>query len=153
MKKTLLKYAGMFLLMLTLTPLLSSCGGPDIWWDEPGGNWNYTDPRLIGHWQLVSYNDDYVPERNANYFTFDGYGNGYYYYYDNGYLERERVHYWCQDSYYGNSQYQINIQYQYSNPLTSNYWFTHNNNTLWMQWQSYGRVQTYVYDRIPYSPW
>lgn len=154
MKKHLLKYLGIFLMALTLVPMLTSCSDDPIWWDDPGGNWNYTDRRLTGYWQLVSYNDDYVPESASNFFSFDGYGNGYYYYYSNGFLERERIHYWCQESYNGASGYQINIQYEYSNPLTTNYWFTHNNNTLWMQWQTAGgRVQTYVYDRINYSPW
>ena len=76
------------------------------------------------------------------------------YYLDNGYREREQLRYWSQQSNSGASNCQINIQYQYSSPLTTSYWFTHGGNTLWMQWQtSGGRVQTYVYDRIDRAPW
>ena len=54
----------------------------------------------------------------------------------------------------GASRFQINIQYEYDSPITTSYWFTHGNNTLWLQWQtSGGRVQTYVYDRVRSAPW
>ena len=68
--------------------------------------------------------------------------------------ETEQLRYWCQDAVSGASNYQINIQYEYSSPQTTSYWFTHGNNTLWMQWTTGGgRVQTYVYDRIYSAPW
>lgn len=154
MKKSLLKYTGLLTLALILLPLLSSCTSDPDWWDYPGDNWSYTDPRLTGNWELVQYNSDYVPENETNFLTFDGRGYGYYTYYDRGYIQHEQLRYWCQNAYNGASNYQINIQYEYSAPLTTNYWFTHNNNTLWMQWQTGGgRVQTYVYDRINTIPW
>lgn len=154
MKKTLRKHAGLFCLAIILLPVLSACTSDPDWWDYPGDNWGYSDPRLVGSWELVQYNSDPVPAGATNYLTFDGNGYGYYTYYDNGYLERERLRYWCQGAVSGGSNYQINIQYEYHNPLTTNYWFTHGNNTLWMQWQTGGgRVQTYVYDRINSAPW
>lgn len=141
---------------LTASCALTSCidnDGP--WWDEPGYGWDsFNDQRLEGYWKLVQYNSDPVSDGAANYMYFNGDGSGYYYYLDNGYRERERLRYWSQDSGNGASRYQINIQYEYSSPLTTSYWFTHSNNTLWLQWQtSGGRVQTYVYDRINYAPW
>lgn len=156
MKKTLLKSIVAVALFLLASVSLTSCYSDDdsLWWGSPGYGWNFTDSRLNGYWALVQYNSDPVTPADANYMYFNGNGYGYYYYLDNGYREREQLRYWCQDSNSGASNYQINIQYQYSNPLTTSYWFTHGNNTLWMQWQTAGgRVQTYVYDRIPGAPW
>lgn len=48
----------------------------------------------------------------------------------------------------------LRIQYEYSSPVTMNYWFTHGGNTMWMQWRTgNGAVQTYVYDRMDRAPW
>lgn len=134
---------------------MTSCAGDDPWWNNPGYGWDsFNDPRLRGYWQLVQYNSDPVPVREANWMYFNGNGAGWYYYLDNGYQERERMRYWCQDAVSGASNYQINIQYQYSSPLTTSYWFTHGGNTLWMQWTTHGgRVQTYVYDLVDSAPW
>lgn len=141
------------LLSVVLLPLMAACTVESSWWDDPGSGWGYNDPRLAGNWVLVQYNSDMVPSSVTNYLQFDGRGYGYYYSYDHGYLDRERLRYWCQNSVNGASNYQINIQYEYSNPITTNYWFTHGNNTLWMQWQTGGgQVQTYVYDRTDYIP-
>lgn len=156
MKKILLKVAGLMSVVILSLTCLTSCYDPDnTWWGDPGYGWDsFNDTRLQGYWQLVQYNSDPVSAANANYMYFNGSGYGYYYYLDNGYREREQLRYWCQDSNSGASNYQINIQYQYSSPLTTSYWFTHGNNTLWLQWQtSGGRVQTYVYDRINGAPW
>lgn len=152
MKKLLQRFIAPLVLSVTLLPLLSGCTVESNWWSDPGSGWGYNDPRLAGNWVLVQYNSDNVAPGQANYLQFDGRGYGYYFYYDRGYLDRERLRYWCQNSVSGTSYYQINIQYEYSNPLTTNYWFTHGNNTLWMQWRAGGTVQTYVYDRIDYIP-
>ncbi len=125
------------------------------WWTSPPYGWDtFNDSRLTGYWQLVQYNSDPVHPSQANYLYFNGNGYGRYYYLDNGYRDSEQTRYWCQDAVSGASNYQINIQYEYSSPLTSSYWFTHNGNTLWLQWTTNGgRVQTYVYDRINRAPW
>lgn len=148
-------YLGGVALMIIAAVTLTGCYSDDgNWWDAPGYGWNFNDTRLAGYWALVQYNSDPVNLSDANYLYFNGNGYGYYYYLDNGYRQREQLRYWCQNSYSGASNYQINIQYQYSSPLTTSYWFTHGGNTLWMQWQtSGGRVQTYVYDRINGAPW
>ncbi len=135
---------------------LTSCyvDGGD-WWGNPPYGWNtFNDTRLDGYWMLVQYNSDPVPSGNANYMYFNGNGFGYYYYLENGRPYREQMRYWCQDAVGGARNYQINIQYEYSSPLTTSYWFTHGGNTLWMQWTTNGgRVQTYVYDRVNGAPW
>lgn len=145
----------MALVIMALTTLSSCTDDDGPWWDNPSYGWDtFSDPRLEGYWQLVQFNSDAVSPGAANFMYFNGDGRGYYYYFDNGIRQTERLRYWCQDSYSGASNYQINIQYQYSSPLTTSYWFTHGNNTLWMQWQTAGgRVQTYVYDRINTAPW
>ena len=140
--------------LVSLTTLTGCVDTDDDWWGAPPYGYSYNDPRLEGYWALVQYNSDPVSVGDANYMYFNGDGYGYYYYLDNGYREREQLRYWSQQSNSGASNYQINIQYQYSSPLTTSYWFTHGNNTLWMQWQTGGgRVQTYVYDRIDRAPW
>lgn len=124
----------------------------DYWWGDGWGN--YRDPRLSGYWELVQYNSDPVDAGDANYLYFNGNGRGYYYYLDRGRRYVDPLYYSCQNSVSGASNYQINLQYGNGSPVTSSYWFTHGNNTLWLQWQTAGgRVQTYVYDRIPGAPW
>lgn len=139
--------------LLTIT--LSSCVvEPDDWWSGPPSGWNtFNDTRLAGHWQLVQYNSDPVYDNDANYLYFNGNGAGLYYYLINGYRQTESIRYWSQNSNTGTSNYQINIQYEFDSPVTENYWFTHNGNTLWFQWRTSQGVQTSVYDRIPRAPW
>lgn len=155
MKRQLLRSLAIIAVAFVCATALTGCVDDDDWWDGPPYGWNIVDdPRLDGYWMLVQYNSDPVDQYDANYMYFNGNGYGYYYYLDNGYREREQLRYWCQSSVSGTSNFQINIDYQYSSPITTNYWFTHGNNTLWMQWQTGGgRVQTYVYDRIDRAPW
>ena len=155
MKGKLLGITGVAVTALVSLVTLTGCiVSDDDWWGAPPYGYNYNDPRLAGYWALVQYNSDPVSAADANYMYFSGDGYGYYYYLDNGYREREQLRYWSQQSNSGASNCQINIQYQYSSPLTTSYWFTHGNNTLWMQWQpAGGRVQPYVYDRIDRAPW
>ena len=155
MKRRLHLLGGLAVVVIMTLVGMTSCVDPDgPFVGYPGYGWDGNDPRLEGYWQLVQYNSDPVPANAANYLYFNGRGSGYYYYLDNGYREIERLLYWCQISNSGASNNQINIQYEYSNPLTTSYWFTHGENTLWLQWQTGGgRVQTYVYDRINYAPW
>ncbi len=149
-------------LILSVVALVSMAGftscypdDDDTWWGNPPYGWDtFNDTRLSGYWMLVQYNSDPVSPDRANYLFFNGNGYGYYYYLENGDRYREEMRYWCQDAVSGASNYQINIQYEYSSPLTTSYWFTHGGNTLWMQWTTGGgRVQTYVYDRIGGAPW
>ena len=141
-------------LAMVLTVGLTSCDDDPYYWGSDPYGWNFQDSRLQGYWQLVQYNSDPVPLSEANYMYFNGRGGGYFFYMQDGYRETEQLRYNCQNSVSGASNYQINIRYQYSSPLTTSYWFTHGNNTLWMQWQTQnGRVQTYVYDRINNAPW
>lgn len=142
-------------LAILLTITLSSCVvETDDWWSGPPSGWNtFNDTRLAGHWQLVQYNSDPVYDNDANYLYFNGNGAGLYYYLINGYRQTESIRYWSQNSNSGTSNYQINIQYEFDSPVTENYWFTHNGNTLWFQWRTSRGVQTSVYDRIPRAPW
>lgn len=155
MKTKFTKIIAAATLFITLSVSLSSCiDAPDVWWSNPPYGWDATDSRLRGYWQLVQYNSDPVYPNEANFMYFNGNGYGYYYYFDGGRRMIEDLRYWCQPSVSGASNYQINIQYQFASPLTCSYWFTHNNNTLWLQWTTNGgRVQTYVYDRIYTAPW
>lgn len=156
-KSTLLK----FLLGLTLFVLPSvaftSCDDDDDdwWWNDPGAGWSFQDSRLRGYWMLVQADSRDVAPLDRNYFYFNGYGEGDYYYMRNGREYDEDTRYWCQNSVSGTSRYQINIQYEYDQPLTCDYWFAEGNNTLFLQWydSNVGRPVTYVYDRINYEPW
>lgn len=139
-----------------IATLLSSCDlEDDGWWGGPPSGWDSNnDTRLSGYWALVQYNSDPVYNSDANYLYFNGRGRGYYYYLQNGRRYTEQIVYYSQNSNTGTSSYQINIQYEFSSPVTMNYWFTHDGNTLWMQWRTgNGSVQTYVYDRTPGAPW
>lgn len=148
---TLLGAIGVAAMSLGFTSCIDS---DSQWWGDPPYGYNYNDSRLAGYWQLVQYNSDPVSTNSANWLYFNGNGYGRYYYFDRGYQQSESLRYWSQQSVSGASNYQLNIQYEYSSPLTTSYWFTHGNNTLWMQWQTAGgRVQTYVYDRVNRAPW
>ncbi len=95
----------------------------------PAGWDTFNDSRLAGYWGLVQYSSDPVGASDANYLYFNGNGRGYYYYLQGGREYTERTVYYSQDSNTGTSNYQINIQYEYSSPVTMNYWFTHGGNT------------------------
>lgn len=154
MKKFIIKSFALLVTAILSLSLFASCDGDSDWWGTPPYGYTFKDSRLNGYWQLVQYNSDPVDVGNANYMYFNGNGFGYYYYLENGQKRTEQLKYGCQDSVNGASNYQINIQYQYSSPVTMSYWFTHGNDTLWMQWQTGGgSVQTYVYDRINSAPW
>lgn len=150
MKKNLLyiPFIALFLLMLP------SCGDISYWEPEPPYGWDDTfyDQNLNGCWQLYQVNSQYVRGDEVNYMEFYGDGRGRYYYYDRGYMEDEKLAYWCQRSVSGTSSLQINIQYEYDSPSTMNYWFT-DADTLWMQWRNSYGVQTYVYKYINRIPW
>lgn len=149
MKKNLIYFAISAIALLTLP----SCGYMDTWDPEPPYGWDsYSDPDLTGTWELYQVNSQYVRGDEVNYMQFNGNGRGYYYYYDRGYRETEKLAYWCQRSVSGTSTMQINIQYEYGNPSTMNYWFT-DRNTLWMQWRNSNGVQTYVYKYYSGLPW
>lgn len=155
MKKTLLKMFAILSMVIVPLTLLTGCSDDDdYWWGNPPSGFDFNDPRLEGYWELVQYNGSAVYPNETNYMQFNGDGYGYYYYLDNGQKEVEQLRYWSQKSTNGASRYQINIQYQYSSPLTTSYWFDNNENTLWLQWQTNsGRVVTYVYDRINRALW
>ncbi len=143
-------------LFIGLSVSFTSCGiEDDGWWGGPPSGWDtFNDSRLTGYWGLVQYNSDPVYSNDANYLYFNGRGRGSYFYLQGGRRYKEQIVYYSQDSNTGTSNYQINIQYEFSSPVTMNYWFTHNGDTLWMQWRtSDGAVQTYVYDRMNRAPW
>lgn len=152
----LLKIMCGLLLAIGVSAGLTSCGSDDWWWNGPPSGWVNTinDSRLNGYWRLYQYNGELVYPGEENYLYFNGDGFGLYYYWDNGMRYTEQIRYYCQPSVSGSSNYQINIQYEYGNPATENYWFPSGPNRLWMQWQTgSGRVVTYVYERIGGAPW
>lgn len=150
------KYIHCLMATMMMLPMLSGCGYVDYdgWNPEPPYGWDNTfcDQDLTGCWQLYQINSEYVSGDAVNFMQFNGDGRGYYYYYDRGYREEERIAYWCQHSVSGSSALQVNIQYEYGRPSTMNYWFT-DRYTLWMQWRNSYGVQTYVYKEVPRAPW
>lgn len=145
MKKFTTLLAAAFLAVCALS--LTGCGYVNAWDPEPPWGWNDTffDSDLTGRWRLVQVNGQSVRGDEVNFMQFYGDGRGRYFYYKRGYLEDERLAYWCQRSVSGTSSLQINIQYEdYGSPTTMNYWFT-DRDTLWMQWRNSYGVQTYVY--------
>ena len=133
---------------------LSSCGYEDDWYPVAPNGWNNTfyDRNLNGCWQLVQANSMPVSRFDTNYLEFYGNGRGRYYYYDHGQPYSERIAYWCQVSGLGTSRYQININYEYSSPVTMSYWFTAGN-TLWLQWTTASGPVTYLYRAVNGVNW
>ncbi|MDE5843097.1 MAG: hypothetical protein K2H35_05110 [Muribaculaceae bacterium] len=128
----------------------------DIWNPAPPMGWNDTfyDSNLNGYWQLVEINNMRVTGYDVNYLFFNGYGRGRYYYFYRGARYWENTAYWCQYAVSGQSNYQINLQYESSgSPTTMNYWFEDRGRTLIMQWRNYDGWQTYVYVAYPGAPW
>jgi len=152
MKRNLLR-KGLLPLMLVavMATLLTSCVGDSYWYDDYDDG--FYDRSLDGYWELVQANSMEVKPGEENYIFFNGRGRGLYFFYENGRRYTEDIYYICQDAYGGNADYQVNIQYGNGRPTTTDYWFTHGGNTLWMQWREGGRIVTYVYDRIPRAPW
>ncbi len=141
-------------LVVGMSVLFTSCDTDDYWYDGPGwDNGTFYDSDLNGYWMLVQANSVEVTGNERNYLFFNGRGRGTYYFWDNGRRYTEGTYYNCQYSNSGTSDYQINLQYGNGRPTTMNYWFSHGGNTLWLQWRDYGRVTTYVYDRINGAPW
>lgn len=139
---------------LLLTPMFSSCTiDDDSWYPVPPNGWNnyFYDTALNGRWELVQANGRPVGPYDTNYMDFYGNGRGTYFYYENGRMYQENMAYYCQRSGYGPSDRQINVQYEYGNPVTMWYWF--NGNYLYMEWNTNYRRNTYVYRPVNYIPY
>ncbi len=136
----------MALVFVSLSIGLSSCYVDASWNPEPPSYNTFYDSRLNGYWELVSINNRNVYGDAVNYLYFNGDGRGRYYYFNNGIRYWEYTSYWCQQSASGQSNYQVNLQYESSgSPTTMNYWFSNGRRYLTLQWyNSYG-WQTYVY--------
>ncbi|MCM1291919.1 MAG: hypothetical protein NC201_07895 [Prevotella sp.] len=150
------RFLQIMVLMLMLAPafMLTSCGD-DVWSPGPPPyDWDNTffDSRITGAWRLISADGRPVTGTAANYMEFYGNGKGLYTYWDNGELYSERMGYWCEAPYGSYSDYQINIQYEYSSPVTMSYWLT-GNNVLYMRWfTTNGTTVTYAYERTNTIP-
>ncbi|MBD5269294.1 MAG: hypothetical protein HDS43_01555 [Bacteroides sp.] len=138
---------------LLAAPLFTSCVvDDDGWYPAPPAGWNYFyDDYLNGRWQLVQVDGRPVSTYNTNYMDFYGNGRGTYYYYRNNRLYSEDMAYYCQDTNYGPSGQQINIQYEYDSPVTMYYWFT--GDTLWLQWSTNSGPVTYLYRPVNSLPY
>lgn len=146
----ILKRLLLTLMILVPAMLLTSCGDTIWGYGEPPLGWydTFYDSGLTGRWQLVSADGAAVGGTATNYLEFDGYGRGYYTYWQRGQLYSERLGYLCEAPYGSYSDYQINIQYQYSSPVTMSYWFS-GRNILYLKWQTgSGRIVTYTYQRV-----
>lgn len=149
-----LRILALSIFALVLLSPLTSCDDNDAWAPVPPYGWNtFFDNRLNGTWQLVQANGRPVTGYDVNYMDFYGNGRGRYYYYSGGRPDSEQMAYWCQVSDNSNSNYQMNIQYEYGSPSTVNYWFTDRGAHLWMQWQSGAGVITYVYEAVAGPGW
>lgn len=142
------------LIALFSTISFTSCIDDDGWYPMPPNGWNSTfyDRDLIGQWQLVQVNSQPVVGTKTNFLQFNGNGRGWYFYYDHGALYRERMAYWCEDFYYGQGYYELNMQYESGQSSTMTYWFT-GRNTLWMRWNTSQGTVTYMYRYIDSVPW
>ena len=158
MKKITLTKLGGSLLLLCVSLMacvsFTSCDSDgDDWWGTGPYGWTFDDSRLTGFWQLIDYNGAQISPNEANYLYFNGNGSGTYYYLTGGKEERESLRYWCQDAVSGSTNYQVNIRYQYTSPLTCNYYFSNGNNLLIMTWYANGVQYNYTYTRIQNAPW
>lgn len=153
--KWLLRALAALFVCIVVSVGLTGCDDDDDWWYSPGPGWTpLNDERFAGYWELATYNGALVAPGDRNYFYFNGYGSGYYYYLQNGQAYRENTKYFVQYSASGDTRYQINIQYQYDNPLTCDYYFN-DRNSFTLQWydRNIGEYVTYVYDRVSRAPW
>lgn len=146
---------GMLLAICSLA--FTSCDVEDEWYDGPSGWGNaFYDSRLEGIWQLVQADGIDVGRYDTNYLDFLGDGRGYYYYYRIGEPYSERMKYYCQESDSPSSRYQINLQYEYSSPVTMSYWFSDSTGrVLWLSWydNNIDRTVTYLYRPVKGAPW
>lgn len=151
------KHLNHILLLIIFTALstgfLSSCVTDDDWGYYPDGGNAFYDSRLEGWWVLTQANGQNVTYYDTNYLEFLGSGRGYYYYYVNGREYSERMTYFCQESGSPSSRFQINLQYGNSQPTTMTYWFTDNNDSLWLQWLTASGTVTYLYRPYTGTPW
>lgn len=157
MKNRYLPLLASLLIAIAASLTITSCYDDD-WSPGPPSSWGSTfyDSALTGNWELVQVNGSAVRGDEANYLSFNGSGRGYYYYYHNGALYRERTAYWCEQVPYvssGSSAYEINIQYESGNAATMSYWFTDRGDTLWMQWRTNGGIVSYVYRYVGSIPY
>lgn len=156
-KHSLLVILTMFLLLLGSSTLLTNCVNDDYWPYNPPSGWGsnyFFDSRLNGSWQLTQANSSPVSTYDSNYMDFLGNGKGRYYYYQNSRPLSQQMAYFCQRSGSNTTNYQINVQYEDGSASTMAYWFTDNNDTLWLQWQTNsGRTVTYLYSRVYTIPW
>lgn len=153
--KSAMRLLLVLLLVTSCCVTFTSCDD-DIWSPYPPSGWNtFYDSGLDGKWQLVQANGRPVGNYDTNYMDFYGNGRGMYYYYQNGSRYRERIAYWCQDTYGSStSRYQINIKYEDGSASTMNYWFTAGGRDLWLQWMTgSGNTVTYVYRAVNYIDW
>lgn len=139
--------------------VLTGCDDQDNWPYSPPPGWGsnyFYDNRLDGVWVLTQFNSEPVTSYDTNYLDFYGGGHGRYYYYTNSRPMSEEVAYFCQKSNSSTTNYQINLQYASGSASTMAYWFTNNDNSLWMQWKTgNGQTMTYIYTRtgsVP-TPW
>lgn len=112
----------------------------------------YIDSRLIGSWELTAANGMGIDPAEANYFVFDGDGDGEYYYFRGGRLFEEDIWFSCQD-YGGPDGQQLNISYESGRYSNVSYWLTYGGNTLMMMWYTASGSVTYTYERIDYIPY
>lgn len=151
MKKTFTKILLGMLMLIGMSVSLSSCDD-DYWYPDAPMGWDtFNDQRLTGNWELMQVNASPVDRYDVNYLRFNGSGRGRYYYYDRGELYGERIAYWCQRG-YGSNHNQINIQYENGQASTMDYWFSNNNNVLWMSWRTDRGTVTYLYQYIDNLP-
>lgn len=159
MKKHLYTFSLLAMLMAAGSSVaLTGCGefdDDDYWPFNPPPGWGsnyFYDTRLVGVWELTQYNSQPVGRYSVNYMEFYGGGRGEYYYYDDYELEDEDMAYFCQQSGSTTTSYQINVQYEEGGMSTMAYWFTDGGSRLWMQWQTGGQTQTYIYTKVAYAP-
>ncbi len=106
----------------------------------------YINRNLVGQWDLISINNVAVSGYTVNSFDFYSNGSGYYYYWENGVACSEWLQYWCYDG-YGSPV--LHIDYQYSSPMETYFYFNSNYTRLYLQWEDYyGVTTTYEYEYV-----
>lgn len=152
--KNIYKLLAALTILLAVPALFTSCGDDDWAPGPPPSGWNdaFYDRALTGSWQLIQANGTTVTDNETNYLEFYGNGRGKYSYYQNGMLYSEAMGYWCEAPYGTYTDYQINIQYEYSSPVTMSYWFA-GDDVLYLRWvTTNGNTVTYTYRAINYTP-
>ncbi len=140
-------FFGLILISIIAVSSLCSCESS---YPPPGTphTSGYSDPDLVGTWELANIDGYRVDSYNTHYFDFYHNGTGDYSYYDYGMLHSIGFDYWCEFDYDGAYLY---IDYYDGTRSEVAYRFDNSYNTLYMEWWEGSHRRIYTYRFVYYD--